>query len=142
MPKAMKITPNGIEEIDNIYNDPDYKNRRVTKSWDPWALNLPMHWEHKKFKLCVLIPGFFDGQPFNPTATDIYQKLKCQYQAVPDLIYGTMFITNEDEDEIIDFVKDDLDYILSKISGELKYNKPSEFTKRWHAYLASLSGPG
>jgi len=56
--------------------------------------------------------------------------------------YGTMFITNEDENGIIDFVKDDLDYILSKISGELKYNKPSEFTKRWHAYLASLSGPG
>ena len=140
MPKAMKITPNSIEQIDHFSDDPDYKNREVTKSWDCWLLNLPMHWEHKKFKLCVVIPGFFEGQPFNPTATDIYQKLRCQYHPINERIYGTMFITCEDEDEIIDFVKDDLDYIFSKMSGELKYNKKSDFTKRWHAHLASLSG--
>ena len=129
----MKITPNSIEQIDNIFDDPDYKNREVTKSWDPWALNLPVHWEHKKFKLCVVTTGFFEGQPFNPTATAIYQKLRCQYQPIHERIYGTMFIGNEDEDGRIDFLKEDLDYIFSKISGELKYKDHKGIGAFWRS---------
>ena len=122
MPKAMKITPNIIEEIDDVFKDPDYKNRKVTKSWDPWALNLPIHWEHKKFNLCVIIPGFHDGQPFNKTATAMFWMLRSAYRPIfDDGVYGTMFITNEDENGTIDFVKDDLDYILNKMVGEIKY---------------------
>ena len=37
-------------------------------------------------------------------------------------IFGIMFITNENEDDIIDFVRDDLEYILDKMqNGTLKY---------------------
>ena len=123
MPKAIKITPNSIEEIDHHpWKDPYHEK----KSWDCFCLHQPLHWEHKRFRLCAVIHGRFQPHDeYNPLATEIWQKLRCRYQPVDMKIFGIMFITNENEDDIIDFVRDDLEYIIDKMQNStLKYREP------------------
>ena len=104
MPKAIKITPCSIEEVEDWKTDQDYINNTA----GAFCLNVPTTWKHKKYNLSVIILDKFEHyHEFNALATKVFQALKCSYGPVEELVFGFMFICNEDEEDLIHFTLDD-----------------------------------
>ena len=104
------------------------------------ALNVPEHWEHKRCRLTMTMLDAFDceedprkgdrpaegdarhrprgdpcGDELNVLATTIYRCTRSENYAPDDMIYGTVYISNETINEIIDFTKEDLTYICKQV---------------------------
>ena len=119
MPKAIKISPNKIEELDEWRKDEEYINTVISG----YALLLPEFWQYKKYKLTVFVLDRVDeSHVFNPLATHLYRSLRSKYEPVEDTIFGLMYIVNENENETIDFTMKDLTYILNKCKN-IQYEK-------------------
>jgi len=117
MPTALKITLDTVEEIEvssggSFIQDEEYQSHK--RPWDSHCLSMCEHWKHKKFRLSMVYWDMFhpDEDDENPLATYLYRRLK-NYDG---LIYGPVYIMNEDRDGIIDFTKEDLKYILASIN--------------------------
>ena len=95
------------------------------------ALNVPEHWlhprqrgcnwEHKRYRLTMTMLDALDceddpcGDELNVLATTIYRRTRSDNYTPDDMIYGTVYISNETINEIIDFTKEDLAYIRKQV---------------------------
>ena len=76
------------------------------------SLNTPETWEHKQYKLTMTMLDTFDYEhdDLNVIATTIYRHMRSRDYTPDDLILGTVYISNETTNYIIDFTKEDLTY--------------------------------
>ena len=51
----------------------------------------------------------------NVLATSIYRRMRSDNYTPDDIIYGTVYIGNENADKVIDFTKEDLTYICKQV---------------------------
>ena len=85
------------------------------------ALNAPEHWEHKRCRLTMTMLDTFDceedpcGGEMNVLATTIYRRMRSENYTPDDIIYGTVYIGNENADELVDFTKADLTCICKQV---------------------------
>ena len=65
----------------------------------------------------MIMPDNFDCEEddMNVLATTIYRRLRSENYTPDDMIYGTVYISNETINEIIDFTKEDLAYICKQV---------------------------
>ena len=115
MVKAIKIKIDGsVEEVVDGREDPEYQDMRMRRSIDTWCLSIPEHWEHKKFKLSMSCYGFFEpDDPLNKLATILWLKIR---NSGLQPIVGTVYLFNEDDDDMIDFTMEDFKYIMDKLN--------------------------
>ena len=120
MPKALKITSDSVEEIEvsnsgAFIQDEEYQSHK--RPWDSHCLSMCERWKHKQFRLSMVCWDMFypEEDDENFLATYIYRRLKSYNGRPEDLMYGPVYITNEDRDGIIDFTKEDLKYILESL---------------------------
>ena len=107
MVSTVQITPDGkvtemsSEEVDEQKGDRIYSGA---------SLNAP---EHKQYRLTMIMPDTFDcdEDDMNALATTISRRMRLENYTPDDIIYGTVYIGNENADEVIDFTKEDLTYI-------------------------------
>ena len=121
MPKALKITSDSVEEIEvsndgAAIQDEEYQSHK--RPWDSHCLSMCERWKHRQFKLSMVCWGMFypEEDDENLLATYVYRRLKYYGGRPEDLMYGPVYITNEDMNGIIDFTKEDLKYILEQLS--------------------------
>ena len=71
------------------------------------ALNAPEHWEQKQYRLTITMPDTCDYEEddMNVLATTIYRHMRPGDYMPDDIIYGTVYIGNENADEAIDVTK-------------------------------------
>jgi hypothetical protein len=55
------------------------------------------------------------GDELNVLATTIYRRTRSDNYTPDDMIYGTVYISNETSNEIIDFTNEDLAYICKQV---------------------------
>ena len=92
------------------------------------SLNVPEHWLHplqrgcnwehpRQYRLTMIVPDTFDcdEDDMNVLATTIYSRLRSESYTPDDIIYGTVYIGNENADKVIDFTKEDLAYICKQV---------------------------
>ena len=115
---TVQITPNGkVTEMSSEEADKQ-KGERI---YSGAALNVPEHWEHKRYRLTMTMLDTFDceddpcGDELNVLATTIYRHTRSDNYMPNDMIYGTVYIGNETATEIIDFTKEDLAYICKQV---------------------------
>ena len=115
---TVQITPNGkVTEMSSEEADKQ-KGERI---YSGAALNVPEHWEHKRYRLTMTMLDTFDceedpcGDELNVLATTIYRRTRSDNYTPDDMIYGTVYISNETINEIIDFTKEDLAYICKQV---------------------------
>ena len=115
MSKAIKITPDcKVIMVDDWRSDPDY----IGKCMAGYSLSLPQFWKHKIVYLSVFMLDIFeDDDIYNPLATMLFQ-----YGSNDEVVCGSMFICNEDDESELDFTIQDYEYILSKLEL-FKYNE-------------------
>ena len=113
-----QITPNGkVTEMSSEEADKQ-KGERI---YSGAALNVPEHWEHKRYRLTMTMLDTFDfeddpcGDELNVLATTIYRRTLSDNYMPDDMIYGTVYISNETINEIIDFTNEDLAYICKQV---------------------------
>ncbi len=106
-----QITPNGkVTEMSSEEADKQ-KGERI---YSGAALDVPEHWEHKRYRLTMTMLDTFDceddpcGDDLNVLAPTIYRRARSDNYTPDDMIYGTLYISNETINEIIDFTKEDL----------------------------------
>ena len=112
--KCIKVSTKGtITQITEDEQEEETKGR--TQSC--YALPIPQFWEHERtFILSVVMNDMFtDADCVNIPGTIIWNHLRFEDPQPVEPIYGNMYIYNENEDEIIDFLMDDFIYILSKM---------------------------
>lgn len=110
MVKSIKITPNGMYEIDNYEIDADYKDIAYTIL----SLDIPDYWVFKNFKLAMMTKDMYTAlDKKNNLATFLVNKLKTNI--MDQIIYGTVYILNEDDVCVIDMTQTDMTYIMSCI---------------------------
>ena len=115
---TVQITPNGkvtemsSEDADKQKGEPIYSGA---------ALDVPDRWEHKRYRLTMTMLDTFNreedpcGDELNVLATTIYRRMRSENYTPDDMIYGTVYISNETINEIIDFTKEDLTYICKQV---------------------------
>ena len=115
---TVQITPNGkVTEMSSEEADKQ-KGERI---YSGAALNVPEHWEHKRYRLTMTMLDTFDceedpcGDELNVLATTIYRRTRSDNYTPDDMIYGTVYISNETINEIIDFTNEDLAYICKHV---------------------------
>ena len=64
----------------------------------------------------MIMPDNFDCEEddMNVLATTIYRRLRSENYTPDHIIYGTVYIGNENADEVIDFTKAGLTYICKQ----------------------------
>ena len=116
---TVQITPNGtVTEMSSEEADKQ-KGERI---YSGAALDVPEHWEHKRYRLTMTMLDTFDfeeedpcGDELNVLATTIYRRTRSDNYMPDDMIYGTVYISNETINEIIDFTNEDLAYICKHV---------------------------
>ena len=113
MPKAVKIDVCGVmTEVDNMFADEDY---RKMKTHDSWALHVPMKWQ-PSFRLSLVCKGIFEeDDDFNLTASFLYYHLYSNNGKPSSGIVETVWITNEDENGLVDLTVQEVRSILEKV---------------------------
>ena len=113
-----QITPNGkVTEMSSEEAD-EQKGERI---YSGAALNVPEHWEHNRYRLTMTMLDAFDceddpcGDELNVLAPTIYRRTRSENYTPDDIIYGTVYISNETINEIIDFTMEDLTYICKQV---------------------------
>ena len=82
------------------------------------SLNVPERWEHpRQYRLTMIMPDNFDCEEddMNVLATTISRRILSDNYTPDDIIYGTVYIGNENADEVIDFTKEGLTYICKHV---------------------------
>ncbi len=104
----MKIIPDGkVVEVSEEEED-ELKSIRI---WDGWSLYVPQHWKgDRKFRLTLTFHEETDV--FNPLATRLLYDLRHPTVKTKDVICGTAFLSNETLQKLIDFSKEDFEYII------------------------------
>ena len=81
------------------------------------SLNAPEHWEHTQYRLTMTMLDTFDYEEddMNVLATTIYRRMRSENYTPDDIIYGAVYIGNENANNVIDFTKKDLTHICKQI---------------------------
>ena len=81
------------------------------------SLNAPEHWEHKQSRLTMTMLDTFDDEDddVNVLATTIYRRMRSENYTPDYIIYGTVYIGNENANKVIDFTKEDLACICKQV---------------------------
>ena len=61
-----------------------------------------------------MLDVFMPGDPPNPLATTIFRKLYCNGGEVDDAIPGVVFLSNETDEDVVDFAREDFAYLFTK----------------------------
>ena len=111
---TVQITPDGKATEMTSEEADEQKGERI---YSGASLNVPERWEHKQYRLTMIMPDTFDcdEDDMNVLATTIYRRLRSESYTPEDIIYGTVYIGNENADEVIDFTKEDLTYICKQV---------------------------
>ena len=113
-----QITPNGKATEMSSEEAEEQKGGRI---YNGAALSVPEHWEHKRCRLTMTMLDTFDceeepcGDELNVLATTIYRRMRSENYTPDTIIYGTVYIGNENADEVIDFTTEDLAYICKQV---------------------------
>ena len=136
---TVQITPDGKATEMTSEEADEQKWERI---YSGASLNVPERWEHpRQYRLTMIMPDTFDcdDDDMNVLATTIYRRLRSESYTPEDIIYGTVYIGNENADEVIDFTKEDLTYIckqvLNKKNPNSKIKHLKEITHRLHKYI-------
>ena len=134
MTKAIKISPNGHAiVVDDMHYDPDY----IDNSISGYSLCLPQFWKHQKYSLSVfMLDKFDDHHLYNYDATRILRNLNSADGPNDDVVFGFMFICNEDIDKEIDMTMEDYEYILDHLK-DIEYRKRHDISD-WENILNNL----
>ena len=113
MPTSVKITTDSkIVEVSEEQENQEIAGRQ----YDYRVLYTTQHWKFKKYTLTLTFPDRCEEtDKFNPMATLIYRHLRHPNVIPDDYICGTAYISNETEDDLIDFTKDDFNYRLGNM---------------------------
>ena len=91
---TVQITPNGkVTEMSSEEADKQ-KGERIYSA----VLNVPEHWEHKRYRLTMTMLDAFDcgddpcGDELNILATTIYRRTRSENYTPDDMICGTVYI--------------------------------------------------
>ncbi|MFM7980838.1 MAG: hypothetical protein ACKPKO_16125 [Candidatus Fonsibacter sp.] len=78
------------------------------------SLNTPETWEHKQYRLTITVLDTFDyeNDDLNVIATTIYRHMRSRDDTPDDLIFGTVYMSNETINDIIDFYNGGSDIYL------------------------------
>ena len=81
------------------------------------SLNAPEHWEHKQYRLTMTMLDTLDYEEddMNVWATTIYRRMRSGNYTPDDIIYGTVYIGNENANKVVDFTKEELTYLQAGI---------------------------
>ena len=115
---TVQITPDGKATEMSSEDADKQKGERI---YSGAALNVPEHWEHKRCRLTMTMLDTFDceedpcGDELNVLATTIYRRMRSENYTPDDIIYGAVYIGNENANEVIDFTKEDLTYICKQV---------------------------
>ena len=92
----------------------EHKGERV---YNGASLNAPEHWEHKQYRLTMIMLDTFDCEEddMNVLAMTIYRRMRSENCTPDDIIYGTVYIGNENANEVIDFTTEGLTYICKQV---------------------------
>ena len=71
------------------------------------------------------------GDELNVLVTTSYRRTRSETYTPDDIIYGAVYIGNENANKVIDFTKEDLTYICKQVGKP----KNSKMTSRYIAYL-------
>ena len=121
---TVQITPNGKVTKMSSEEADEQKGERI---YSGAALNVPEHWEHKRYRLTMTMLDTFDceedpcGDELNVLATTIYRRMRSENYTPDDIIYGTVYIDKENANEVIDFTKE---YLTNICKQELKPQIP------------------
>ena len=123
--KSVKIDICGtLTEVDNLFEDEEY---RRMNSHDYCSLNVPMTWEHKKYRLTMVCKGLFEeDDTLNLTASCLHHHLWSTKGHSENVMMDTVWIMNEDSEDTIDMTIEDMRYILEKTQILMKKNKLKE----------------
>ena len=126
MPKALKISGFTITEIEYSNDSPCIRDEEYKlRTFDTHALCKTEAWGYKKFRLGFVCWDTFrdEDNDYNILGTYIYRMLKDRRgDILDDIIPGPVYLINEDRDGIIDFTKEDLNYILHRSSLDTHEN--------------------
>ena len=113
MVKSIMITPDGkYHEVSQEEETAAMRGRRYIG----YGLQVPKTWEHKKLRLTVtMLDQFTPEDPPNSWATVLFRKLYSNGGGVDDEIPGLVFISNETDNEVIDFTMEDFVYIWTRV---------------------------
>ena len=115
---TVQITPDGKTTEMSSEEPDEQKGERI---YSGAALNVPEHWEHKWYRMTMATLDTFDckkgpcGDEFNVLATTIYRRMRSENYTPDNMIYGTVYIGNENANKVIDFTKEDLTYICKQV---------------------------
>ena len=114
MVKSVKITPDcKVVEVSEEEED----ELKSSRNWDGRSLLVPEHWKNdRKFHLALTFPDMYeDTDTFNPLATRLLYELRHPTVKSNDVICGTAILSNETFEQLIDFTKEDFQYIINTL---------------------------
>ena len=88
------------------------------------SLIVPEYWQYNnKYKLSMMMKDLFtDNDDINKLATILYNKLKFKDNEDNDIIFGTIFLCNESNDNMIDFKYKDFTYVVRCLQQQQNIN--------------------
>ena len=112
---TVKITPDGKATEMTSEEADTQKGERI---YSGASLNAPEHWEHKQYRLTMTMLDTFDYEEddMNVLATTIYRRMRSDSYTPDDIMYGAVYIGDENAHAVIDFTKEDLTYICKQVS--------------------------
>ena len=104
---GVRIKPN--QEVSEF--NPETDKEYMDMDTDGYALLVPQHWGHKKFKLAFMVENYASN--FNILATEWFKALYDPPNSyfANQTIHGNVYILNEDENGPLDFTLEDFKYI-------------------------------
>ena len=116
----VKLTPDGRAwEVSSEQAD----DERSTRVYSGMALDTPQHWDRNHYILTMTMLDTFEAadKP-NRMATIIYRNMRSGAYMPDDTICGTVYITNETANEIVDFTMHDFMYMYNQIFKPINTN--------------------
>ncbi len=91
---TVQSTPDGKATEMSSEEADEQKGERI---YSGATLNAPAHWEHKQYRLTMTMLDTFDYEEddMNVLATTIYRRMRSESYTPNNIIYGTVYIGNE-----------------------------------------------
>ena len=111
----VKLTPDG-----RAWSKLTTRGARV---YNGMALGTPEHWERNHYTLTMTMLDTFEAadKP-NKMATNVNRNMRSGAYMPDVTIYGTVYITNETANEIVDFAMHDFMYMYNQICKPIYTN--------------------
>ena len=92
-----------------------------TRIYSGSSLIVPERWQPKKYRSTMCMPDLFiETDEANLLATMLYRNLRSVAHKMPDIICGTVFISDENNDELIDLTLVEFNKIVRKAMLDMR----------------------